>query len=267
MSKPDPKLAAAALDLVHREMAKREGLIVIGVCGSQASGKSTVSRWLVDQLEGEGTAAATLSLDDIYSTKAERRALAVDVHPLLITRGVPGTHDVELGIAVIDALQHGKPAPLPRFEKARDDRAAPEDWPLAPAACRVLIFEGWCVGAKPQPNADLLKSLNELEAIEDPDGTWRDYANAHLAGEYQRLFDRLDALILLAAPSFAVVAGWRLQQEQDLASTGLPLMDKAAVERFVSHYERLTNWILAEMPTRADLVAQLDQQRRVVSIG
>jgi D-glycerate 3-kinase len=131
----------------------------------------------------------------------------------------------------------------------------------------VLIFEGWCVGALPQPEVDLAQAVNDLEANEDPDGIWRDFANTELAGEYQRLFGRLDALIMLAAPSFAVVAGWRLQQEQDLASTGLPLMDRAAVERFVSHYERLTNWILAEMPARADLVARLDQKRRVVSLG
>ncbi len=247
-------------------MAKRDGLIVIGICGSQASGKSTLSRWLVEQLTEEGIPAATLSLDDIYSTKAERRALAAGVHPLLITRGVPGTHDVGLGMAVIDALQRGESAALPRFEKARDDRAAVEDWPLAPAGCRVLIFEGWCVGAVPQPDADLTQAVNDLESNEDPDGTWRAFANAQLAGDYQRLFGRLDALILLAAPSFAVVAGWRLQQEQDLASTGLPLMDRAAVERFVSHYERMTNWILSEMPARADLVAKLDEQRRVLSI-
>lgn len=267
MSKSDPVLAAAALDLVHREMANRDGLIVIGICGSQASGKSTLSRWLVERLTEEGMPAATLSLDDIYSTKAERQALAVDVHPLLITRGVPGTHDLGLGLAVINALRRGEPAPLPRFEKARDDRASADDWPLAPAKCRVLIFEGWCVGAMPQSQADLAKDVNGLEANEDPDGTWRAFANAELGGEYQHLFGRLDALIMLAAPSFAVVAGWRLQQEQDLAATGLPLMDKAAVERFVSHYERLTNWILREMPARADLVAQLDEQRRVVSIS
>jgi len=131
----------------------------------------------------------------------------------------------------------------------------------------VLIHEGWCVGAVPQPKADLARPVNELEANEDPDGKWRAFANAQLAGDYQRLFARNHALIMLAAPSFAVVAGWRLQQEQDLASTGLPLMDKAAVERFVSHYERLTSWILSEMPARADLLTRLDEQRRAISIS
>ena len=82
---------------------------------------------------------------------------------------------------------------------------------------------------------------------------------------------RLDALVLLAAPDFATVVNWRKEQEQALrfrlaaeGKTTARTMDDSAVERFVSHYERLTRHILAEMPARADLTLSVDQQRRVV---
>ncbi|MDE8653613.1 kinase [Novosphingobium sp. H3SJ31-1] len=240
--------------------------LVIGICGAQGSGKSTLARALEAGLQAAGRAVATLSIDDLYRTRAERQGLARAVHPLLATRGVPGTHDVALGLATIAALERGEPAALPRFDKASDDRLPRAQWPLAPARCQVLILEGWCVGARPQPVEALAVPVNALEAGEDPDGIWRAYANTALAGEYQALFARIDRLVLLAAPDFAVVHDWRLEQERDLAARAGPdapgLMDAAAVARFIQHYERITRHILAEMPGRADLLVRLDRQRR-----
>ena len=67
---------------------------------------------------------------------------------------------------------------------------------------------------------------------------------------------------VLEAPSFEVVAGWRREQEHKLiARTGRGMSD-AELERFVAHYERLTRWILAEMPERARLTFRLDENRR-----
>ncbi len=40
--------------------------------------------------------------------------------------------------------------------------------------------------------------------------------NDALGGEYQRLFAKIDFLVLLAAPSFDVVLKWRTQQEHEL---------------------------------------------------
>src|SRR5689334_18588644 len=68
--------------------------LVFGVCGSQGLGKSTLARVLKEALlEAHGLSVAVLSLDDLYLSSAERARLARDVHPLLKTRGVPGTHD------------------------------------------------------------------------------------------------------------------------------------------------------------------------------
>ncbi|MDF8335211.1 kinase [Novosphingobium sp. HBC54] len=251
------------LDSVVPALAARpSGLFVVGICGAQGSGKSTIANALVDAL---AVPAAALSLDDLYLPRADRQALAQQVHPLFATRGVPGTHDPDLGLATIAALERGEPAPLPRFDKAADDRLPVAHWPKAPAGTRVLVLEGWCLGARPQPQAALADPLNALERDEDPDGIWRHAVNAALGGPgYRALFGRIDHLTLLAAPGWQAVLPWRTQQEQALRREGRGGMTDAQLARFVQHYERLTGHILAEMPAHADLVLQLDAARQVV---
>ncbi len=257
---PDPAILDAAWEAISRRL--NAGLTVAGICGSQASGKSTLAAALVRRALAEGIPAVALSLDDIYRTRAERQELARIVHPLLRTRGVPGTHDVALGMATIAALAAGEAALLPRFDKGTDDRAPQAQWDTAPAGTRLLIFEGWCTGAVAQDEAALAEPVNALERDEDPDGTWRAYANRALAGEYRALFGQLDLLILLAAPGFETVYGWRVQQEQVLHQRAAPqAMSDAAIARFIAHYERLTRHILSEMPARADMVAWLAEDR------
>lgn len=269
MAEPDARILAAVHDLIVetlRDVPQRP--VVIGLCGTQASGKSTLARALEAKLSGEGIATATLSLDDLYLTHAERAELARTVHPLLATRGVPGTHDIALGLSVIAALRAGEPVALPRFDKGRDDRAPRGDWPNAPQDCAVLLFEGWCVGATPQEEAALAEPVNALERDEDAGGQWRAYANAQLAGDYQRLFGTIDRLVLLAAPGFEAVFDWRMQQEQELVGRpGARVMDAAGLARFISHYERLTRHILHEMPARADLLIEIDRDRAPLSIS
>ena len=247
------------------------GLLTVGISGAQGSGKSTLTAALAAQLAQDGVAAATLSLDDLYLGRDERRALAAAVHPLFVTRGPPGTHDVALGLVVLDALARGEPAPLPRVDKAADAATPRAAWPKAPQDCRVLLLEGWCLGARPESEAALTAPVNALEAAEDGQGHWRRHANTALAGEYQQLWARIDHLILLAAPGWEVVQGWREQQEAELrakAGADAPgVMDPTQVARFVQHYERLTKHMLAELPGRADLVIRLGVGRGVLGVS
>jgi D-glycerate 3-kinase len=270
-SPADPAVLTALRAMVDDALQASPGrLVVIGICGAQGSGKSTISDALASALREDGIATAVLSIDDIYLTHSERKSLAQTVHPLLATRGVPGTHDVALGLATIAALERGEATALPRFDKATDDRLCRDAWPLASSACRVLIFEGWCVGASAEPIAALPAPMNALEAEEDPASQWRQYANGALAGPYRGLFAPIDRLALLAAPGFEVVFDWRMQQERELARSAGPdasaVMDEAQVARFIQHYERITRHILREMPGRADCVVQLDQNRRLIAI-
>ncbi len=67
-----------------------------GLAGLQGSGKSTLAAQLCAALTQRGIATLAMSLDDFYFGRGERKRLARDVHPLLATRGVPGTHDLDL---------------------------------------------------------------------------------------------------------------------------------------------------------------------------
>lgn len=272
-----PDSFADLANRLHRPLAARmaawagEGRspLVVGICGPQGSGKSTLAALVARLLAARGLKVATLSIDDLYRTKAERAGLAREIHPLLATRGVPGTHDPALGLAVLEALGRRETIALPRFDKAADDRAPEATWPRIEGPVDVVLLEGWCVGARPQPAARLIAPVNALERDEDPDGAWRGFANAALAGAYAALFARLDRLVLLTAPDFAVVRAWRGQQEARLRARlaaegrdpGLA-MDDAALDRFVAHYERLTRWIGEDLPGLADVVVRLDERRR-----
>jgi D-glycerate 3-kinase len=255
---------AAWLD---RRRSRQERPLVVGLCGAQGSGKSTISMLMQTVLAaGFEQRVASLSIDDIYKTKVDREVMARTVHPLFATRGVPGTHDVELGIDTISkllTLTAGRAISIPAFDKARDDRRSQESWPTIYGPVDVIIFEGWCVGALPQPGEALTAPLNDLERNEDPDSTWRKTANEILAKDYQKLFSLIDVLLMLTVEGMDKVFEWRRLQEQKLAKkvaaegsgkTDFKIMSDSEINRFVMHYERLTRHILNEMPQRADIV-------------
>ena len=238
------------------------GPLVIGVNGAQGSGKSTLCAFLEHALLPDlGLSAVTLSLDDLYLTRDARAALARNVHPLLATRGAPGTHDVALGCAILDAMRRGESVALPRFSKALDDRLPPDRWATAPASPDLILFEGWCVGATPEPVEALATPVNHLEAEEDRDGVWRRYVNDQLAGAYAGLFARLDRLVMLRPPGFDSVLENRMLQERKLRDRpvmGGRAMTDDEVRRFVCHYERLTRHMFRTLPGTADLLVTLD---------
>lgn len=242
----------------HRDRGRP---IVVGINGGQGSGKSTLCRFLEEALLPElGIKAITLALDDLYLTLAEREALASTIHPLLRTRGVPGTHDVALGRAILRDLLAGKATRIPQFSKAIDDRLPPAQAHLVDSPVDVILFEGWCVGAQAQPADDLAAAVNDLEAREDSDGRWRRFVNAQLAGPYAQWFAQIDFLVMLKAPSFASVFENRLLQERKLRDT----VDEAALRTFVKSYERITRAMLALQTIDPDVIVELGERQRIV---
>lgn len=249
---------AAQLAIAH---ARKSGLLIAGIQGAQGSGKSTAARVLAHWLEEElGLRTAVLSLDDLYLTRAEREEKARAIHPLFATRGVPGTHDVALGLDLFDALAQGAPVALPRFDKAADDRFPPVEWQQINAPIDVLLFEGWCVGLPPQDETALITPVNALESLEDADGCWRRAVNAALASDYAALFVWIDFTIVLQVDTMASIGAWRTQQESQLAK---PLLSGAAMTRFLQHYERLTRHALEVMPGRADALFHVSSDHDV----
>ncbi|MBQ1783479.1 MAG: kinase [Gammaproteobacteria bacterium] len=235
-----------------QQRASHQSLPLIGVQGAQGAGKTTRCKLWADTLKGRGITALVLALDDFYLSYQVRQQLAASVHPLMASRGVPGSHDIARIHQCIDQLQHDLwPLSLPSFDKGRDDRSADRriDGPV-----RLVLLEGWCVGVPAEPDLALAQPLNHLEAEEDSDGRWRRYINQQLAGPYTQLWQRLDGLISLEIPGFEWVARWRGQQEQALRQQHPPQgMDEAALARFIAHFERLTRHALRVMPALADL--------------
>lgn len=240
--------------------------LIIGIAGSQGSGKSTLTKFLVEALiKQEGLNAIGVSLDDYYLSKEQRRCLASQVHPLFETRGVPGTHHTELLKTHIEAVQNRESSfQFPKFDKALDQPCANTITINQPID--VFIVEGWCLGMKPLSNVQLFGHENELEVVHDPKGIWRSAYNRALKEKYQEVWQLLDYFAYLAAPSFAVVSQWRWQQETELAQSinaKGKTMSKDEVSQFVSYFQRLTEFGLVELPKVADVTFYLDKNRHI----
>lgn len=251
--------------------------IIIGINGAQGAGKSTLSKILKALLtQGFGKSVVHLSIDDLYLSRSRREALAQSIHPLFKTRGVPGTHDVELGKTILSALVRGDsalPKNIPVFDKAQDDLLPESEWLTVDEPADIILFEGWCVGSRAQANEELSDSVNDLEQSEDKHAVWRNYVNAQLEGPYQELFGLIDCLVMLKVPDMESVFEWRNLQEEKLqadckkenASTS-KLMSEAEVKRFIMHFERITRESLKEMPDRADVLLELDAHHQVCNV-
>jgi len=233
------------------------------IAGLQGTGKSTLSAQLASAARVRGLRAQALSIDDFYLGWRERQRLARDVHPLLATRGPPGTHDVALACEVLDALRDRRPVRLPQFDKIADRRLPPSRCPWA-RAVDLVVFEGWCLKVPPQRPTQLAPPLNALERDEDRDGRWRDYCNHALGHDYPALWARLPRLLFLQGPGFEVVPGWRWQQEQTLqaAHPERRAMSRPQVERFVQFFERVSRHALTTLPSIAQWTLRLDEHRR-----
>lgn len=238
---------------------------LIGIAGAQGSGKTTLAR-----AAAERWGAAHLSLDDVYLTKAEREAKGRAVHPLFAVRGPPGTHDLGLLEATVEALRaagRDSRTPLPAFDKLADDRRPEAQWPLFAGRPSAVLVDGWCLGATAQAEADLTAPINALERERDGQGTWRRAVNAALAGPYADLFARFDAVVFLKAPSFDAVLDWRCEQEaglMGLSPADLPPERRGELAVFIQGFERITRHMLAG-GVRADVTVSLDRDRRPFS--
>ncbi len=260
-------------NLIKMGLNTQDKTQVIGINGAQGAGKSTFSQLLQVVLEKKlGMKVVRFSIDDFYLSHAQREALAQKVHPLLATRGVPGTHDVALCDKTITALSQASPKTetlVPRFNKATDDPFPQTEWDKVVGRPNVILFDGWFVGAVEQKETDLLTPVNDLERNEDPYCVWRRYVNNQLKENYRPLFDKIDLLVMLKVPTFEKVYEWRTLQERKLrmktqGQDNLRVMNDEELHRFISHYERLTRHVLKELPPRADMLFNVSSDHRII---
>jgi len=237
---------------------------LLGIHGAQGTGKTTLAQLLCRYLHDiGGRSVVSVSIDDFYRTRRERQQLAESVHPLLATRGVPGTHDIDLALATIQGIKSlgaDESIEIPRFDKAADDRAPVSDWTSVCGPVDLVILEGWCIGSEPASPESLLEPINTLERDEDEDGTWRRFVNDSLM-LYQPLFELIDGLLMLRAPNFDTVLKWRIEQERKLRQSSIEnsnrIMTETDIRRFIQFFERLTVASDATVAMKADAIAQL----------
>ncbi len=259
---------------IERMVRKTDRVPIIGINGGQGTGKSTCSALVAKILEQRGLRPLVISIDDLYFPKSVRRALAGEVHPLLITRGVPGTHEIKIFSRLVSVARGETAEPgfmVPRFDKGADDRCA-EGTPFPTDGVDVILFEGWCIGASAQDFQSLETPCNDFEQERDKDGCWRTFVNDQLTGPYAEAFGLIDYLVMLKPPCFEVIYEWRGVQEKRLRErlkeqgrSDSEAMSEQELAVFIAHYERLTRWMFEEMPKRADEVFLMSEDHEVFS--
>ena len=245
---------------------------IIGLSGGQGSGKSTITSILKFILKTMyGIETCIFSIDDFYKTKKERQLMSKQSHSLFLTRGVPGTHDINLLNKTITQLKRKdfKSVLIPKFDKATDDRSKKTNWIKIKKPPHLIIFEGWCVGARHENNATLKKPINFIERTYDKDLKWRKNVNTCLRKKYKDLFNRIDKLVYLKAPSFNHILKWRMNQEKKLkiTSKSKKTMSKSELERFIMFYERITKRMMKDYRKISDLTIFLDANHKSLKMS
>jgi D-glycerate 3-kinase len=246
---------------------------IIGLAGGQGTGKTTTSSIIKIILERYFKLKVfKISIDDFYKTRKERLDLSKKVHPMLVTRGVPGTHDVQMMLNFFKKAKskNFKKIDLPNFNKAIDDRFPKKNWYTIKVKPDVIIFEGWCVGAKSEQNKTLKKSINSMEKANDQKLIWRKYVNQQLKTKYKQLYSQLNCMIYLKAKNFNLLQKWRLKQEHKLwlktkKSSSHKIMNKGDVLSFMQTYQRITENMFKKMPKYASIILNLSSNHQIKS--
>ena len=257
---------------INNKYKKKGKTLILGLSGGQGSGKTTATGILKIILKKFFKRKIHVSsIDDFYKTLNDRDKMSHKIHPLFKTRGVPGTHDINLVKNFFNIIKKNKfeKIKLPRFEKARDNRAKKKYWFSIKQKPEIVILEGWCVGAKPQSNSLIKKPINILEKHDDRDLIWRKYVNKKLKKEYKQLFSMIDHLIFMKIPNFHMVLKWRLLQENKLKKRSLSkkkVMSFNEIERFIMFYQRITLQMLKDLSKSASAVMLLKKNHEIKKI-
>ena len=252
---------------------KKNKPYVVGLAGGQGTGKTTISSLIkIILIRYFKLDVFRISIDDFYKTRKERVNLSKKVHPMLLTRGVPGTHDVNMMLSFFRKAKSNKfkKLKLPTFNKAIDDRYNKKYWYDLKKKPDVIIFEGWCVGAKPEKSFSLNKTINLMEKVDDKRKIWRKYVNHQLKSKYKKLYSNLNCLIYLKAKNFSLLQKWRLKQERKLwlkskKNSKLKIMNRIDVINFMQTYQRITQNMFKNMPKYSSIIFNLNSNHQIES--
>ena len=246
----------------------------VGLAGGQGTGKTTISSILKIILEKYFKLKVfKVSIDDFYKTRNERYKLSKKIHQMLMTRGVPGTHDIKI---ILDFFKQAKgknfrKIKIPNFNKAIDDRFPKKNWYNIKQRPDVIIFEGWCVGARAESSKTLKKAINSLEKVNDQKLIWRKYVNNQLKNSYKKLYSQLNCLIYLKAKNFSLLQKWRMKQESKLwlktkKKSNHKIMSKRDVINFMQTYQRITQNMFKFAPKYSTIILNLNINHQIKTI-
>ncbi|MBD2387273.1 glycerate kinase [Cylindrospermum sp. FACHB-282] len=233
--------------------------LIQGILGGQGTGKTTMSQVLGLILSALGYRSLSLSLDDLYKTYRDRLILK-EQDPRLIWRGPPGTHDIGLGLNVLDDIRRGENSvTVPRFDKSAYSGTGDRTTPEIITDIDIVLFEGWFVGVRPITPEAFATALAPIITPED-----RQFARDmnHQLRDYLPLWERLDSLILLYPTDYRCSLEWRKQAERQMIAAGKSGMTESEVEEFVYYFWRSLHpelFInpLAKSSTFVDLVIEI----------
>ena len=257
---------------IENKYKKKGKTLFLGFAGGQGSGKTTSAGIIKIILKKFFKRKIHVSsIDDFYKTLKDRTRMSRSIHPLLKTRGVPGTHDINLVRKFFNIIKKKKfkKIKLPKFEKAEDDRLNKKYWYSIKQKPEIVILEGWCVGAKPQSNFLLKRPINILEKYEDKNLKWRKFANKKLKKEYKKLFAMIDHFIFMKIPNFKLVFKWRLLQESKLRKNSYlnkKIMSYNEIKRFIMFYERITLQMIRDLSKSASIVMRMQKNHEIKKI-
>ena len=254
--------------------AKNKKPFIVGLGGGQGTGKTTITSIISIILKKYFKLNVfKISIDDFYKTKKERTLLSKKVHPSLITRGVPGTHDVSSMFSFFKRVKskNFRALKLPKFNKAIDDRYNKKLWHSIKKKPDIIIFEGWCGGARAEKNNSLKKAINSLERNSDKKLIWRKFVNQQLKLKYKKLYTQLDCMLFLKANNFRLLQQWRLKQEKKLwlkneRSRNNKIMNKKDVIKFMQTYQRITQNMLKHAPKYSSMILNLNRNHQIKSV-
>ena len=258
---------------IAKKVEKKKPFI-LGLSGGQGSGKTTISSIISIILNKYFKLNVfKISIDDFYKTRKKRLELSKKVHPLLMVRGVPGTHDINIMLDFFKRIKEKKfkSIKLPRFNKATDDRYNKKLWYSVKRRPDVIIFEGWCVGAKAEQNYSLKTAINSLEKLKDQKLIWRRFVNKQLKSKYKKLYDQLNCLLFIKAKNFSLLRQWRIKQEKKLRlkskrSNKLKIMSDKEIINFMQTYQRVTQNMFKSVPKYASIILNLNSNHQIKSV-